>query len=312
MSRHIIILKPRLDVPFKNLGPVPTHRGPITPLRKHWVNVIEFLKFKHECFAERVTVYEKPLWQFTPELVKSLDANTIYVPHHCRKTFDPNGEMTNVIYYMQMVFPYLFQVDRIGWCADASVWPIQPQEKYDPNTFVQLQKEAMSGVSKMDQPSMDVINPFQDYIFFPCQLPHDQTITLHSDVTVPEALQRTIDFAKKVHKHILIKPHPANPGSMAPLYEIYKNCGYEKAHWVDRYNIHSCIQQSAAVFSVNSGVGMESLLHNKPVFCYGRADYAAVSHFVDDSLDEKWENRDMYIPQYAAFIDAYVNKMIRV
>ena len=34
--REVIILKPRLDVPFKNLGPIPMERGTIPPIREHW------------------------------------------------------------------------------------------------------------------------------------------------------------------------------------------------------------------------------------------------------------------------------------
>ena len=34
--KTVIILKPRLDIPFKNLGKIPKTKGPIIPIRKYY------------------------------------------------------------------------------------------------------------------------------------------------------------------------------------------------------------------------------------------------------------------------------------
>ena len=43
-------------------------------------------------------------------------------------------------------------------------------------------------------------------------------------------------------------------------------------------SIHQLIEPALAVFTVNSGVGSEALLHLKPVYLFGRADYRHVCH----------------------------------
>ena len=312
MSQKVIILKPRLDVPFKYFGTVSETRGPIIPLRQWFTKFVDYTHAKLESQGYKVFIMEKPLWEFTPEMVGHLEEvyDIIYVPHHCRKTFDPNHESLKIVYYMQMVFPWLFQVDSEGWCADASVWPIKPLENYNPAIFGGYRELALSGKSKMDQPKPEPI-PFENYILFPCQLPHDQTISLHSNVSVADALRMTLEFARSKNLTVLVKPHPANPGSMAPLYQLFNDFKYGAKFWVN-FNIHSLIQKSIAVFSVNSGVGMEALLHDKPVFCYGRADYASVTHFIDDDIDRTeraWRSKNKYISEYPAFIHAYVKSM---
>ena len=126
--KTVIILKPRLDSPFKNLGKIPKTKGPIIPIRKYYEDFVNATKLKHLKENDYVKIIEKPLWQFDREFVQNLNYDKIYIPHNCVYTFDKENTLSNVFYYMQMVFPWLFQVDNMGWCANASVWPIQPQK----------------------------------------------------------------------------------------------------------------------------------------------------------------------------------------
>ena len=68
------------------------------------------------------------------------------------------------------------------------------------------------------------------------------------------------------------------------------------------------------MFTVNSGVGLEGILHEKPVFCYGKSDYASVSHKISsyESINQSWRQKDKYISQYPAFINSYYNQMVSV
>ena len=81
---------------------------------------------------------------------------------------------------------------------------------------------------------------------------------------------------------IVIKP-PANLSAMKPLHDIYLKYKSElptelsdMIYWVDNVSIHSLLKNCSAVFTVNSGVGLE-LLHNKPVFTFSNADYHSAS-----------------------------------
>ncbi len=311
MSKNIIILKPRLDVPFKNIGKISNKRGKILPIRKYWKQFVQIIELKHKKLGHFVKIIEKPLWQFDKIFVKQLTYDKIYVPHHCLKTFDENKELKNTFYYMQMVFPWLFQVDKFGWCADASVWPIQPIRNTDDNIFQTYQKIAFSGISKFEQPIRQNLNIRNGYLLFLCQIPHDQTILLHSTISVSEALIKTLEIAKSLKKQIVVKPHPMNMESMEPLAKIVAdriNKG-DDVLWGRGVNIHDLINKCEAVFTVNSGGGMEALLHRKPVFCFGKSDYASVSHFIEkDELD--WANRFKYVQNYPGFFESYVKSMI--
>jgi hypothetical protein len=306
----VILLKPRLDVTFGK-GEVPAKISPLQPIRKYWRDFIDQTSEIYTKKKYQVEVIEKPLWQFTVEFVDGLDANIIYIPHHDKMTFPCKSKNKKFYYYMQMVFPWLFQVDEIGWCAGASVWPIKPIKKYEKRIFNKLQKHNKSGKSKFPQPPIKNYSFGKDFIFFPCQIPHDRTITLHSQVTVEQALLKTIEISKKLNIPLLVKPHPANLNSMLPLLDIVKKNIKENVYWIHEMNINELLNSALAVFTVNSGVGMEAILHNKPVYTFGRAEYASVAHFLD-STNINWIERDKYIKDYPAFMHAYISNMVEV
>jgi len=307
----VLIFKPRLDIMFKK-GPVPKERGSIEPIRMHWKRFVDKLASIEEEKGNIVKVLELPNWQFTPELVVTMKPDKVYIPHKQSHQF-PVDKKYNPQYYMQMVFPWLFQIDPKGWGPDASVWPIQPEDSHV-ERFMELQERLNKGESKFPQPKMDGYNgpntfEHKGYVFFPCQIPHDETIRFHSDVSVAQALQCTIDFCESRGLELIIKGHPVNPGSMKELREIGK--GYL---WADNVNINDLIANSAMVCMVNSGVGMEAILHSKPVCAYGRADYSAVVYDCSN-LDTAHNIMDVAISsapdlvRYHDFINTYVAKM---
>jgi len=315
----VIILKPRLDVTFKE-GPVPDQRGPIQPIRQYWEAFVNTMLFQHKCDGDSVTVIERPLWQFSKDLIQQLiehyNANICYVPHHCKKTLSFDYPYDSwVRYYMQMSFPFLFQIDKDGWCADASTWPIMPSDDDSTELFDQLKERQDKGLSKFPQPALTNDPMPEGFLLYACQLPHDQTIKLHSDVSVEHALRETIRWCVDRKVPLVIKPHPVNPGSMKPLFDIFME--YEPSEyviWKDNININQLLAHCAGLVSVNSGVGMEAILHRRPVFTWGRADYDSVSLTVRDfdSFDSAWDNRQEMIPHYPSFINAYFSKMKQV
>ena len=265
--KKILILKPRLDVMFKK-GPVPKERGSIQPIREHWRDFVNCLADDHEKKGDKVKVLELPNWQFAPSIVDHYQPDRVYIPHRQFHQFPVDGKY-DPKYYMQMVFPWLFQIDSTGWGPDASVYPIQPESGHL-DVYDELRKRQRAGQSKFDQPWTDWWVK-KDYLFFPCQIPHDETIKFHSEISVADALRATIKVAKELGKELIIKGHPVNPGSMSELKEIGK--GYK---WADNVNINNLIANADAVVMVNSGVGMEAILHGKRVACFGDADYDSV------------------------------------
>lgn len=276
--KKVLILTPRLDIMFKR-GPVPVERGPIAPIRVHWQRFAEGAANEHRKRGDKVHVLELPNWQFTPELVCQMKPDIVYVAHKEEHSFPiPEIENIDVRYYMQTVFPWRFYVDPIGFAGGSSIdpWTLIEMGDEDSGSFEKLRDYSLAGGSKFDQPNSQNIKFSDEYVFFPCQIPHDETIKYHSDVTVEQALEHTIYACKELGYKLIVKGHPVNPGSMASLKAVAE--GHQNVIWLDDVSIHDLIPNAKAVVVVNSGTGMESLLRLKNVVTFGRAEYNCVAN----------------------------------
>jgi hypothetical protein len=275
--RKVTILFPRLDVTFKE-GPVPEDRGPIPPIRVHWQKMGDRLLETHRKAGDFIQYIEKPLWQFTPEFVESLGTDIVYVPHKSTDTFPVNGK--EIRYYMQSVFPFQFYIDSKGFAGGASRYPFDfdVDREVQPGSFyAQMQARALTGESKFQQPAIGSLKiEGGPYTLFLCQIPHDETIKYHSDVSVFDAMIATCEATKKLNMPLIVKGHPVNPSSMGSLYQAAKR--YDHVDWIDDVSIHDLIPKAHAVVVVNSGTGMEAMLHKRPVITFGRCEYDCVSN----------------------------------
>jgi len=285
--KNILILAPRLDCMFK-YGIVPSVIGPIAPIRKPWGAFIHRLAQEHQRRGDNIRVWERPLWQFNANEVDSLCATAktdglqgwdrVYVPHKEAHEFPLTH--TEAYYYAQTQFPWLFSCDTQGWGAGSSAYPfaVVPAEGAG-MAFEQLQQWILRGDSKFDQPPLGTnlsLLPKDPFIFYPCQLPHDETIRFHSTVSVADALTKTLEAGHSLGIPVVVKGHPVNPGSMEPLKQI--TAQFSGAIWIEAVNIQDCLRLAKCVVTVNSGTGFEALLHRKPLICLGRAEYDHVCH----------------------------------
>lgn len=334
--KKVVICQPRLDIPFKkevingDVSEFLKYRYVITNKTKsYWGDFVKKQFNYHKKLNDEVKILEAPMWEITIDLLKRVIKkyyfDIVYIPHHSKFTFDKNDEIkkdnllkdVDIKYYMQMSLPWLFQVDKQGWCAGASNWPILPNGNDSKEIFSKLRERQNLGKSKFEQPNM--MNKFnshecfkKDFILFACQIPHDQTIKYHSKISVLEALNRTIIWCKKNNLNLIIKSHPENLVSMQPLYDIFKKHNY--GIWVNNMNINFLLKRCISLFCVNSGVGMEAIIHEKPVFCFGDADYASVTHKIStyDTIDKAWKTKNRFIHNYPSFINSYYKNMIQV
>lgn len=287
-----------MDVTFKE-GAVPSERGSIPPIRRHWINFIDRIVDAHRDRGDFVEDREKPLWQFSPSEVNGDAFDLVYVPHREAKTFSVSDPRVTVRYYMQTVFPERFYVDRLGWAGGVSTYPcfeliskghrlLRDRDEKTLRAIGALRVRSQRNESKFEQPPLDhKIKLPSDYVFFPCQLPHDETIRSHSNWTVARALVETLESAARVGLSVVVKGHPVNPGSMIDLKNIaYK---YDHATWVDDASVHQLIAGSRLVACVNSGVGLEAVVYGKPVVTFGRSDYDVVTMNVERHYDQYGE-----------------------
>jgi hypothetical protein len=295
----ILILKPRLDVTFKK-GPVPANKGGFPPIRTHWENFVNRVEAEHMNRGDEVEVLELPLWQFTPEMVFDKDPDISYIPHKERHNFDAG---LSCWYYMQTVFPWLFTVDQEGWGGGAILKPTPEAGSSGSDMWDVWRRRIALNESKFDQPAKKIV-PWKDYVFFPCQIPHDETIKYHSKVHVHDALQATVDYCAERGKHLVVKGHPVNPGSMTRLQAICN--ASEGVTWVNNFSIHDLLANAALVVTVNSGTGLEAIIHDKTVVTFGDSEYDAVANKATlDNFPKVCDNATHDLNTYRAFIDAF-------
>jgi hypothetical protein len=308
MTRKILLARPRLDCSFKQ-GPVPDVVGPpLNPILCEFGRFLDQMQAFHEARGDTVVVDERPLWRFElSELqVRAADFDRVYFPHKLRQQF-PIGP--NAWFYKNAPLAGFMTVDPAGWGASLSFLPppVSPSEIAD-QRYAVLRERISRNESIFTQPAVTGPPVAGEYDLFLCQLPHDETIQFHSRVGVSEALAAVLVHCRNVGRRLVVKGHPANPKSMEPLRMLIS--AYPEVVWVDDLSIHACIAGAACVFTVNSGSGMEVLLHDRPLIRFGRAEYDAVVDQAAIGDVAQARGRTSSTRERAAFIHAYLSRCL--
>lgn len=312
MKRTIFIARPRLDCSFKR-GVVPDTIGPaLNPILAKFGRFIDQLEAYHEARGDRVISDLRPLWQFelAEMQAKAPDFDRVYFPHRLRSQF-PIGE--NAWYYKNAPLGDYVTVDPAGWGASLSFLPVPLNVGREADqSFERLRQKAFRNESIFDQPPRGVRPTPERYHLFICQLPHDETIQFHSQVAVADGLAATIAFCEERQLRLVVKGHPANPRSMSGLRAstMASSCGL----WVDEVSIHTCLADADTVFMINSGSGMEALLHDKPLIRFGRGEYDQIVTQATPTAPGIAEviDRQAGTRLRAAFIHGYVSRCVEL
>lgn len=325
-SRRVVILLPRLDLPWKKPSSirVPTLTNDVLELRLHWVRFVTLLAHACEKEGANVEIVHKPAWEINRPLVESFGASVVLVPHRCSHDFESGS--TPVLFYMQEYFRWMFVVDSQGWSAAASVYPVSSKRRAQvtlSGAYEYYRDKLASGdlPSKFGQPSgyraggtdhNNVAASGQpSKVFFPLQIRNDQSILYFSDYAFDDVLQAVIDWGKRRSVEIHLKPHPANPKLMQEYLLRYPQTTWLR--WRHE-SIHDLIAECDAVFLVNSGVGFEALLHAKPIVMFGKAEYDCVAiRAKPNDIDAAWDacqtsNPERLVKDYAQFFDWFTTE----
>lgn len=313
-KKHVLIFRPWLSVPFKNTGAtnLVNDETNLPPIRKHWKTFLENLQLQLSHRANiTLKIVHAPLWKLEEEfhnVIAQEKPDVVFFPHRNSQQLWSNH--TKIYYYMQSVFPWIFTVDTQGWGGTHSMYPFNPDHgnlNYD--LWNSFQEYIGRNSSKFEQPKSEVKLP-KNYILFPCQIPHDETIKFHSNFTVEHVLNQLLLWANSKDVNVIVKGHPVNPGAMQRLKNLTSM--HSSGIWVDNVSIHQAIRESDAVFTVNSGTGFEALLHEKPVVTFGQAEYDTVTtpihdEITFDALDSAYDDCPYRKDDYVRMLDAFVN-----
>jgi len=333
LKPRAIIFLPRLDLPWKkpaNYGAkISVVSNETLELRLWWklfaTNLVSAFQ-ADGFFAETVEI---PAWEITESAVNDVAADITFIPHRCHKDFDIAKVKADVQFYMQEYFSWVFVINRRGWSASSTIYPVNidfgsysfPSEKYEQyhsklkegslqSKFAQKSQKTISQliVDKQLPGRSGFFPKVEKFIFFPLQIPTDQSIRYFSSVEELDVVNAILDWSANSKVPVVFKPHPANEKSMQVLLELIR----AKGGMISHANIHDLISYSAAVFTINSGVGFEALMHNKPIVTFGRVEYDCVTFKAHISrIDEAWfycsnAKPKSLVKSYSAFLQWFL------
>ena len=210
----------------------------------------------------------------------SIDKNKIYLSYHSSSP----KKHPNVWHVHTSGSVGYFSVDPLGYSSFSDVAKsshyFEDSQKVDLNVATEwfefyskkYIEEDMSRLYQSNYSSLDLNEP---YVFIAGQLSYDSVIKQHSNVNGQQYYNKIAEtFGDKGYK-VVFKHHPATyiSGKSNQFY-VPKHPSVIET----KASIHSAIKNAAAVFVMNSGVGLEALLHKKHVFTGGNCDYKWVTN----------------------------------
>ena len=133
------------------------------------------------------------------------------------------------------------------------------------------------------------IKKYNSYCFFPTQVSNDSQLLRHASYTNLDAIRHI----KKIHKNIVIKIHPAERNSFEIIRLLFFS--FILKYKITNINTWKIIAESHKVFTINSTVGLESIMCNQPTFFLGKSIFTDINK----------ERLNNYIHGYLINIDMF-------
>jgi tetratricopeptide (TPR) repeat protein len=139
-----------------------------------------------------------------------------------------------------------------------------------------------NNISKYSQKAERIT--FQDdYVFVALQIPTD-TVAALAEITGIELVRTVAEHYFGSSTKVRVKRHPyCNSMSVQKTLNSLTASG---AIEMSDASVHDLIAGAKAVFTVNSGVGLEALLHGRPVIVTGECDYSYAVHAYPRTVSE--------------------------
>jgi hypothetical protein len=200
----------------------------------------------------------------------------------------------NIIRYKDGYLHNMITFDKKGYSGWSSLCEkdidkllLNISNKKSNELFTKLSKKHIdNNKSKYTQPKdIDFVFP-KDFIFFPLQTLNDSVMKLSYFEPI-ELIKDIVSVLNKKNIPLVIKQHPRckNPKLKELLLEYEKN----KKIILFSGSIHDAISKAKSIYTINSGVGFEALLHLKPVVTFGKSDYISMTKNIKDLKDIKKE-----------------------
>ncbi|MRT54974.1 hypothetical protein GJV11_02465 [Enterobacteriaceae bacterium RIT693] len=126
----------------------------------------------------------------------------------------------------------------------------------------------------------------RDFIFLPLQVSADTQLWINADKRNADAIHYAAKLAGQENKMLVVKIHPAerDPHELETLAQLKNKLGFK----ISQENTVQLIKRSSKVLTINSTVGLEAMLYDKPLEILGRSFYQQMNK----------ENMKKYIHHY--------------
>lgn len=242
------------------------------------------------------------------------DADPYRSPRFVRMTWHTHGLSKGQWHLCRAPFPDMIEFDQRGYAGFSSVRSKacahridQLDQEESEKIFTLFSRNYLAaGRSKYSQPSRGTSEGLvKPYVFVALQVPGDSVLAF-STLTPYQFCNKVIEKFLGTSYQVVVKQHPRDtvkleedaPTEEKPtrdfdgLSKLRKNMATGRCQ-LRSGNIHELIAGAEGVFTVNSGVGLESLLHRKPVFVWSKSQYdyaatnlpASINQTADDLLE---------------------------
>ena len=179
------------------------------------------------------------------------------------------------------------------WFNKRIPYPDKRKIKMAEDYCKKLREEKQSVVEMGDALSIEAIKKKLDIrasskvMLFPMQIEADSNILYYSPhysnmIEIIKDIQRAMAQFNDIDIHLIVKLHPEDRDRLNELRSLTNN----NTHIVDDVNLYSLLELANLVITVNSTVGLEALLFQKPVIVLGKAIYAEKG-FTYDLLEKQ-------------------------
>lgn len=205
------------------------------------------------------------------EAAKALETKTVFFENGLlpnTSTMDPEGvNYAGILSHKNAAFfrNVVVKGDKLDALFREQLIPRAPKRKWYQKTKAPASSEALS---------LDF-----SYVFVPFQVHDDTQVIIHSPY-IRDMKELTAWVAESVKRHnqtnndnlrIIIKEHPSDSGRTN--YDSLKKM-YPEITFLRTYSTEALINKAKAVITINSSVGIESLLKHKKVITLGNAGYS--------------------------------------
>ncbi len=201
-------------------------------------------------------------------------------------SYHTHGVFGHSLHFKEAYFPGFITLDLggySGWSEVADI-PIEvmdlhqlPEEQVDSFFENFLQNSVRKNLSKYAQPDLENVALPASYVFVGLQIINDSVQQL-SNLTMLEMLDEVTLHCNSIGLPVVVKRHPF---CKSPIVSRRLEQGEQNGEFIlSAASVHQLIENSIAVCVVNSGVGLESLFHLKPVYLFGKSDYSHCCYLI--------------------------------